>query len=73
MYTQDCHIEYHVPEKVMFACRLIIRPRVMVNVKNIDLSTSILGQPIKTPICIAPTSNHRLAHPEGEKATVRGT
>lgn len=57
----------------MFACRLIIRPRVMVNVKNIDLSTSILGQPIKTPICIAPTSNHRLAHPEGEKATVRGT
>lgn len=60
-------------KKVMFACRLIIRPRVMVNVKNIDLSTSILGQPIKTPICIAPTSNHRLAHPEGEKATVRGT
>ncbi|CDS06794.1 hypothetical protein LRAMOSA09319 [Lichtheimia ramosa] len=52
---------------------LIIRPRVMVNVKNIDLSTSILGQRIKTPICIAPTSNHRLAHPEGEKATVRAS
>jgi len=41
------------------------RPRVLVDVSNIDMSTSILGYPISAPIMIAPTAMHKLAHPKG--------
>jgi len=41
------------------------RPRVLVDVSKIDMSTKILGYPISAPIMIAPTGNHKLAHPEG--------
>jgi|APAra0007618328_1042625.scaffolds.fasta_scaffold10815_5 (S)-2-hydroxy-acid oxidase len=41
------------------------RPRVLVDVSNIDMSTSMLGYPISAPIMIAPTAMHKLAHPKG--------
>jgi hypothetical protein len=52
--------------------RLRILPRVLRNVSSIDMSTSILGEKIEVPFCIAPTAMHKLAHPEGELATARG-
>jgi 4-hydroxymandelate oxidase len=45
--------------------------RVLVDVVERDLSTTVLGIPVATPILIAPTAYHRLAHPEGELATAR--
>lgn len=48
-----------------------LRPRVLVDVTHIDLSISILGFKISTPIMIAPTALHKLAHPQGELATAR--
>jgi len=51
--------------------RLIIRPRFLVDVSNLDLSTTILGQRISSPICIAPTAMQRMAHDDGEIATAR--
>ena len=48
-----------------------IRPRVLRNVSNVDLSTSIFGQTISMPFGISPTAMHRLAHPDGEEATSR--
>ena len=42
-----------------------IFPRVLVDVSKVDMSTSILGYRTSSPIMIAPTSVHRLAHPEG--------
>ncbi|VVA97585.1 unnamed protein product [Arabis nemorensis] len=51
--------------------RIVSRPRVLVDVSKIDMSTKILGYPISTPIMIAPTGNHQLAHPEGETATAK--
>jgi (S)-2-hydroxy-acid oxidase len=47
------------------------RPRVLVDVSNIDMSTSMLGYPISAPIMIAPTAMHKLAHPKGEIATAK--
>ena len=46
-------------------------PRVMRDVSEIDASTSFLGTPVPLPIGIAPTSQHALAHPDGEVATAR--
>jgi isopentenyl diphosphate isomerase/L-lactate dehydrogenase-like FMN-dependent dehydrogenase len=36
------------------------------------MSTTILGNKIDFPICIAPTAVQKLAHPDGEIATAKG-
>eukprot|EP01084_Bolivina_argentea_P302689 522518_1 len=48
--------------------RLRIRPRVLRNISNASLRTTILGKEVGSPICIAPTALQRMAHDEGEKA-----
>ncbi len=45
--------------------------RVMVDVSQRDLSTTVLGHRISLPVCAAPTAFHQLAHPDGELATAR--
>lgn len=49
--------------------RLTLRPRVLRDVSNMDISTTVLGQCIATPVCIAPTAMQRMAHPDGEVAS----
>ncbi|OJW52755.1 MAG: hypothetical protein BGO67_04710 [Alphaproteobacteria bacterium 41-28] len=44
-------------------------PRVLKNVEERSLSTTILGQAINFPLLIAPMAFQQLAHPEGEVAT----
>jgi 4-hydroxymandelate oxidase len=51
--------------------RYVLRPRVLVDARTVDTSTTVLGQPLAAPIMLAPTAFHRLAHPEGERATAR--
>jgi isopentenyl diphosphate isomerase/L-lactate dehydrogenase-like FMN-dependent dehydrogenase len=51
--------------------RIQLHPRVLIDISKPDLSTRILGQDIAMPILVAPTAFHRMAHPEGEVATVR--
>jgi 4-hydroxymandelate oxidase len=43
----------------------------MVDVRNLDLSTTVLGQPISFPVMIAPTGVHKHGHPDGELATCK--
>ncbi len=45
--------------------------RVLVDVANVDTSTTVLGTRVPFPVLIAPTAYHRLAHPDGEIATAR--
>jgi len=49
-----------------------LKPRVLVDVRHIDTSCSLLGFKLDHPILLAPTSSHQLAHPEGEVATAQG-
>lgn len=35
------------------------------NVRNIDMSTTLLGYNLSAPIIVAPTGMQKLAHPEG--------
>ncbi|MFN0248120.1 MAG: alpha-hydroxy acid oxidase [Kofleriaceae bacterium] len=51
---------------------IAVHYRVLVDVAQRDLSTTVLGHRISMPICVAPTAFHRLAHEDGELASVRG-
>ncbi|VTS03718.1 alpha-hydroxy acid oxidase [Tuwongella immobilis] len=51
--------------------RLRLRPRMLVDVTQRDPSTTLLGHRVPMPVTVAPMGFHRLAHPEGELATVR--
>ncbi len=48
-----------------------LRPRYLVDVSRVDLSTTVLGQPISFPVLVAPSAYHKLAHPDGELGTAR--
>ena len=52
--------------------RLRLYYRVLVDVAQRDLSTTLLGQHMALPILAAPTAFQRLAHPDGELASARG-
>lgn len=52
--------------------RVRLRPRVLVDVSDVDLATTAFGIPLAHPIVVAPTAAHDLAHPEGERASARG-
>jgi 4-hydroxymandelate oxidase len=51
--------------------RIRLYHRVLRDISERSLATTVLGQPISLPALIAPTAFHRLAHPEGEVATAR--
>ena len=51
--------------------RLQLRPRVLVDVSQIDTSTNVLGERIEFPVIVAPVALQKLAHPRGELATTR--
>jgi isopentenyl diphosphate isomerase/L-lactate dehydrogenase-like FMN-dependent dehydrogenase len=48
-----------------------LRPRRLVDVSKIDMSTEILGQKYETPIILAPAGEHRAYHPDGEEGVAR--
>ncbi|MBD1879935.1 alpha-hydroxy acid oxidase [Coleofasciculus sp. FACHB-T130] len=51
--------------------RYKLRPRMLVDVSQRDLSTTMLGQSLQLPILIAPMAFQCLAHPDGEIATAK--
>ena len=48
-----------------------LRPRRLVDVSKVDISTEILGQRYETPIIIAPTGGHRGYNADGEQGVAR--
>ncbi len=52
--------------------RRLLRYRVLVDVAERDTSTTVLGHALPFPVILAPTSMHKLAHPDGELETARG-
>src|SRR2546423_7222250 len=51
--------------------RLKLYYRVLAGVKDRELATTVLGQKISMPICVAPTAFHKLACTEGEIAAAK--
>jgi 4-hydroxymandelate oxidase len=52
--------------------KLRLKPTVLVDVSELDLTVEIIGQKFTMPILLAPTAFHRLCHKEAELATVAG-
>jgi len=46
-------------------------PRVLVDVSDCDMTTTILGQPTAMPVMTAPCGKNGLLHPDGEMAVAR--
>ncbi|KAI1617232.1 (S)-2-hydroxy-acid oxidase [Exophiala viscosa] len=51
--------------------RYKIRPRVLIDMSNLDSTTNMFGTKISLPLGFAPAAAHKLAHPDGEAATSR--
>lgn len=52
--------------------RIWFKPRVMVNVKEIDMSTTILGHKTSMPMMLSAVAMCKLGHPDGEVAWHKG-
>ena len=51
--------------------RLRLRPRVLRDVREVDLTARALGEEVAVPFAVAPTTLQRAVHPEGEVAMAR--
>ena len=60
----DDEVTYKRNTEAYENCDLV--PNVLTGVKDIDMSTTIMGQKIDMPIYCAPTALQRLFHPDGE-------
>jgi len=49
-----------------------LAPRILRDVTAVDTTTAVPGATLPTPIGVAPTAYHGLAHPDGELATAAG-
>ncbi|GAA0139965.1 oxidoreductase [Lithospermum erythrorhizon] len=70
-YAGGAEDEHTLKQNVEAFHRIVFQPRVLVDVSRIDTSTTILGYKTSSPLMIAPTAMHKLAHPEGEVATAK--
>jgi isopentenyl diphosphate isomerase/L-lactate dehydrogenase-like FMN-dependent dehydrogenase len=50
---------------------IMLRPRMLVDISQPDLSTTVLGHPVAFPILLDPAGGHGRAHQQGELATAR--
>jgi 4-hydroxymandelate oxidase len=51
--------------------RYLLRPRLPRNVTTVDVTTSVLGTPVTSPVQIAPTGFQRIVHADGEVGTAK--
>ncbi|VAI37636.1 unnamed protein product [Triticum turgidum subsp. durum] len=70
-YASGAEDEWTLKENREAFSRILFRPRILIDVSTIDMTTSVLGMKISMPIMISPTAFQKMAHPEGEYATAR--
>lgn len=51
--------------------KIWFRPRVLVNVENVDFSTTMLGTKVSVPFYVTATALGKLGNPEGEVVLTR--
>ena len=52
--------------------KITFRPRLMIDSRQMDLSSQLFGDTLFTPILVGPIARQKRYHPEGELAMVRG-
>ncbi len=70
-YASGAHDEITLRENHAAYDRIALRYRVLRDISQRTTATTVLGHPLSMPVIVAPTAFHKLAHPDGEVATVR--
>lgn len=70
-YSSGADDEITLRENRAAFLRVWLKPRILVDVKRIDTSTTICGAKSSIPLYISATALGKLAHPDGEGAIVR--
>lgn len=70
-YASGANDEITLSENHKAYERIVIYPHMLRDVSQRSLISTALGQEIKFPIMVAPMAFHKMAHAEGELATVR--
>ncbi|KAG0468746.1 hypothetical protein HPP92_018074 [Vanilla planifolia] len=70
-YASGAEDEWTLKENREAFSRILFRPRILVDVSRIDITTTVLGHKISMPIMLAPSAMQKMAHPDGECATAR--
>ncbi|KAG6420757.1 hypothetical protein SASPL_117295 [Salvia splendens] len=70
-YASGAEDQWTLAENRNAFSRILFRPRILIDVSKIDMTTTVLGFKISMPIMIAPTAMQKMAHPDGEYATAR--
>ena len=52
--------------------RITLRPRMLVPTLDLDLTVTLFGDALHTPIVVGPIAEQKRFHPDGEAATVKG-
>jgi (S)-2-hydroxy-acid oxidase len=61
-----------LPDNENAFTRIKLKPKAFASSKGFKgLNTKILGKDVNSPICVASTAFHKMAHPDGEIATAR--
>jgi 4-hydroxymandelate oxidase len=70
-YASGADDEIALHRNVSAYSEIALHYRVLVDVATRSLETTVLGQRVAMPILVAPTAFHKLAHEDGELASVR--
>ncbi|KAK1324471.1 Peroxisomal (S)-2-hydroxy-acid oxidase GLO1 [Acorus calamus] len=70
-YASGAEDQWSLKENRNAFSRILFRPRILIDVTKIDMTTTVLGYKISMPIMVAPTAFQKMAHPDGEYATAR--
>ncbi len=68
-YSSGAWDEVTLRDNLAAFTRVKLRPKMLVDVSEINLTTQVLGESLQLPLLIAPMAFQCLAHPEGEIAT----
>lgn len=70
-YSTGSDDEFTLRENSQSFQQIRFRPKVMVNVEHVDISTNFLGSRTSAPIYISATAHAKIADPEGEVTLAR--
>ncbi|KAF8053220.1 hypothetical protein N665_1448s0005 [Sinapis alba] len=65
-YASGAEDQWTLQENRNAFSRILFRPRIIIDVGEIDVSTRVLGFKISMPIMVAPTAMQKMAHPDGK-------
>ncbi|RSL71732.1 hypothetical protein CEP53_001347 [Fusarium sp. AF-6] len=72
-YSTGSEDEFTLKENISAFQRIRFRPKVLVNVEHVDISTTLLGTKTAVPIYVTATASAKLGHPEGEVVLTRAS